>query len=69
MCVCQEYVVVFTRRVMVQLYAIMCTQLTTNRIGKLTRLVYNLLYVITVHAYILLWYVYIHTYIHRNKYH
>ena len=34
-------------------------QLTTSRIGNLTRLIHTLLYVMTIHTYI-------HTYIHRG---
>ena len=37
-------------------------QLTTSRIGDLTRLIHTLLYVVTIHAYI-------HTYIHTNEIH
>ena len=36
-------------------------QLTTSRIGKLTRLIHTLLYVMTIHTCI---HAYIHTYIH-----
>ena len=35
-------------------------QLTTSRIGNLTRLIHTLLYAMTIHAYI---HTYIHTYI------
>ena len=51
---------------------ILSLQLTTSRIGSLTRLIHTLLYVILyIHTFI---YTYIHTYIHtfrgfRNKYH
>ena len=37
-------------------------QLTTSRIGNLTRLIHTLLYVMTMHTYIHTYY--IHTYIH-----
>ena len=40
---------------------IFCVQLTTSKIGNLTRLIHTLLYVMTIHTYI---YTYIHTYIH-----
>ena len=36
-------------------------QLTTSRIGNLTRLIHTLLYVMTIHTYI-------HTYIHTQKF-
>ena len=35
-------------------------QLTTSRIGNLTRLIHTLLYVMTIHTYI-------HTYIHGSR--
>ena len=39
-------------------------QLTTSRIGNLTRLIHTLLYVMTIHTYIHTYVMTIHTYIH-----
>ena len=48
------WLVYISTRVQVQFYDHMCTQMTTNRIGNLTWLVYTLLCVMTMHAYIVL---------------
>ena len=39
-----------------EIFSFFPVQLTTSRIGNLTRLIHNLLYVVTIHTYI-------HTYI------
>ena len=48
------------RHARVQGKIIFPVQLTTSRIGNLTRLIHTLLYVMTIHTYI-------HTYIHNQQ--